>query len=137
MGLWDWLIVKPKKKIHVPPHRKYALPVKKFYARALRRHSTDTEKLLWAELRKKKLGCKFHRQSVMFGWIADFWCPSKMLIVEVDGGYHNEKRQMEWDKHRDEVLQQRGIKTIRFKNWEITNNMPKVIEKIEEILRKK
>lgn len=134
MGLWDWFAVK-KKKRKIPPHRKYAKPIKKWYARVNRRNPTKEERVLWEELRKKKLGVKFHRQSVMFGWIVDFWCPSRMLIVEVDGKSHNKRKQKEWDKHRDEVLQGMDIKTIRFTNYEVMNELPKVITKIKAQLK--
>ena len=62
-------------------------------ARALRKTQTRSEGLLWSVLRAKQLcGLKFRRQYPIETWIVDFACPEKMLIVEVDGGYHDHVR---------------------------------------------
>ena len=131
-GTWEWFIIKMK----MPPHRKYSKPIKKWYAKCNRRHLTKIEKIMWEELRKKKLGYKFRRQTIMFGWIADFWCPSKMLIVEIDGEYHNKRKQKEADRRRDNILNERGFKTIRFTDSQIINNLPNVIQSIKKELLK-
>ena len=45
---------------------------------------------MWSVLRAKQLcGLKFRRQHPIEPWIADFACPQKMLVVEIDGGYHD------------------------------------------------
>jgi very-short-patch-repair endonuclease len=130
MGLWDWFIVRRK----IPSHRRYAKPETRFYARSNRRHPTDAEKLMWEELKRKKLGYKFHRQAIMFGWIADFWCPRKMLMIEVDGEYHDTPKQKKADNYRDKMLNEKGITTIRVKNAEVINNIAGVVHKIKKEL---
>jgi len=73
---------------------------------------TPPERALWERLRRKQLGVRFHRQAIILGWIADFWCPKHKLVVEVDGSSH-ETRWME-DTHRDTALfSRRGIRTLR------------------------
>ena len=48
------------------------------------------------------------------GWIADFYCSAQLLIVEVDGGYHNYPHQQKRDAYRDKcILEGQGIKTLR------------------------
>ena len=56
-------------------------------ARELRQNMTRAERLLWSQLKARRLaGHKFRRQHVMDGFIADFACLNGRLIVEVDGG---------------------------------------------------
>ena len=58
-------------------------------AREMRRNATPAEKVLWAELRDRRLaGLKFYRQDVIGPFIADFYCASARLVVEVDGDIH-------------------------------------------------
>ncbi len=58
-------------------------------ARALRKHSTDAERLLWSELRDHRLnGASFRRQVPIASYIADFVCHAARLVIEVDGGQH-------------------------------------------------
>lgn len=67
-------------------------------AKVLRGKMTPAEKLLWEELRGKKfMGLKFRRQHPVLVYIADFYCHSIKLIIEIDGGYHLGFLQMEKD----------------------------------------
>ncbi len=60
-------------------------------SRALRMVQTDAEKLLWSRLRNKQLyQIKFRRQQPIGSYIVDFVSFEKMLIIEIDGGQHNE-----------------------------------------------
>lgn len=61
--------------------------------RLLRRNATQAEQILWERLRNSQLGVKFRRQYGIGHYIADFCCPRKKLVVEVDGGIHLEKEQ--------------------------------------------
>jgi very-short-patch-repair endonuclease len=59
------------------------------HARALRRESTDAERMLWRHLRARQLaGFKFRRQEVIGPYIVDFVCFDARLIIEIDGGQH-------------------------------------------------
>src|SRR6056297_2221334 len=87
-------------------------------ARALRKTQTRSEGLLWSVLRAKQLcGLKFRRQYPIETWIVDFACPEKMLIVEVDGGYHDHVT--EADLKRQQKLEALGWKVIRFSDAEV------------------
>src|SRR6195952_4573257 len=58
-------------------------------ARALRRNSTDAERVLWSELRDHRLnGAGFRRQVPIDNYIADFMCHAARLVIELDGGQH-------------------------------------------------
>ncbi|MEJ0106852.1 MAG: endonuclease domain-containing protein [Bacteroidota bacterium] len=71
------------------------------YSRELRQVSTEAEKLLWAELRNRKLnGLKFRRQHPIDKYIADFYCHEKKIVIEVDGVVHDKKENKEYDQAR-------------------------------------
>lgn len=93
-------------------------------ARNNRNNPTEAEKTMWNILRNKKLGFLFLRQKPMGKFILDFYCSKLMLAIEVDGDSHDNKKYL--DKQRDLYLEQRGIKTIRFTNEEILNDIEKV-----------
>lgn len=111
---------------------KKASKEKKEFTQKLRSNPTPSEEKLWEYLRAKKLGYKFNRQAIIFGYIADFWCLEKNLVVEVDGKSH-ENRQ-EYDFKRDAHLANVGIKTIRFSASDIFQKIDTVITKIQNEL---
>ena len=63
----------------------------------LRKNQTKAEEILWFELRNNKLGAKFKRQHSIGGYIADFYCHTLKLVIEIDGGIHKSKEQREYD----------------------------------------
>jgi len=102
-------------------------------AKELRREMTPAEKLLWQEVRAKKLGVRFRRQQIIQGFIVDFYCHKAALVIEVDGDVHD--LQQEEDARREKVLSEMGLRIVRFKNDEVVRNVSMVVGKIrEEIL---
>ncbi|KKQ77534.1 MAG: hypothetical protein A3A96_02435 [Candidatus Zambryskibacteria bacterium RIFCSPLOWO2_01_FULL_39_39] len=99
--------------------------------RELRQNSTKTEEILWWYLRDKKLGVKFKRQHSIGGYILDFYCPEKKLIIELDGEIHNTKEAKEYDAVRDKYFKELGYKVLRFKNRELENDTEKVLDRIK------
>ena len=104
-------------------------------ARRLRSKMTLTEKILWEELKNKKLGVKFRRQHPINCFILDFYCHERRLSVEIDGIHHYEKEQIEIDKNKTYYLQSMGIIEIRFDNIDITENLDLVLEKIRSFIK--
>ena len=105
-------------------------------ARQLRKNLTDAEKRLWQILRLRQVkGLKFRRQFQVGRYIVDFACPSRQLIVEVDGGQHAE--QVEYDDERTKWLESQGFRVLRFWNNEIQMNLEGVKETIYNALGKK
>ena len=102
--------------------------------RELRNNATPEEKLLWEYLRKEKLGVKFRRQHSIGFYVVDFYCPKMKLVVELDGKYHEEENNVEYDKIRTEFFNKFGIKVIRFKNVDVNNNIEDVLAKIKQAL---
>ncbi len=96
-------------------------------ARQLRNDPTQPEKLLWRHLRNSQLcGYKFRRQVAIPPFVADFLCPAKALIVEIDGWTHDELA----DHRRDAFLRERGYTTARFTNIDVTENLAGVLARI-------
>ena len=104
------------------------------YGRELRQESTEAEKLLWAELRNKKLnGLKFRRQHPIDKFVADFYCHEKKIVIELDGSIHDEKINKEYDEARTAMLAGLNVIVLRFKNEDITNNLKEVLKKISDM----
>jgi very-short-patch-repair endonuclease len=94
-------------------------------ARQSRKKMTPAEKLLWERLINNQLdGHKFYRQCPLGRYIADFFCGAINLVIELDGGIHEEYRQMEYDKVRQSEIEGRKMIVLRFPNELIINNYP-------------
>lgn len=82
------------------------------------------------------LGQKFLRQFPIITsegfYIADFYCAAKKLVLEIDGGIH--LHQVEYDKHRDEVMQSLNLTVLRITNEEVTADLNMVLKKIRTSL---
>lgn len=98
------------------------------FAKALRQDMTEAERLLWRYLRAHRLGgAKFRRQQPIGPYVVDFVHFGARLIIEADGGQHNESAS---DEGRDDWLRSQGFRVMRFWNNEILNNTDAVLEKI-------
>jgi very-short-patch-repair endonuclease len=101
----------------------------KEYARSLRRHMTDAERLLWKQLRNRQMdGWKFRRQHPLGPFTVDFICLEKKIIVEVDGGQH--AIQIKEDAERSRFLQEKGYRILRFWNTDVLKGIDSVLEVI-------
>lgn len=100
--------------------------------RELRKNMTDAERILWCELKGDKLGFRFRRQFSIGHYIADFYCPKKKLIIELDGEVHN--NQKEYDAIRDKFMNEFGMKVLRFQNDEVRHDLNEVLREIEKAL---
>ena len=100
-------------------------------ARTLRRNRTDAEGLLWHYLRNEQLdGYRFRRQHPIGRYIVDFACPSRKVLIELDGGQHAE--QTSRDEKRDAFLRARGYRVLRFWNTEVFENCFGVLQRVWE-----
>ena len=97
--------------------------------RKLRRGMTDAERRLWGALRLQQVGGhKFRRQHPFGDYILDFVCLERRLVIEVDGGQHQEMQ--EEDQARTEVLEKAGFRVLRFWNNEVLEQLDSVMERI-------
>ena len=98
------------------------------FAKGLRKNMTDAERLIWKHLRAHRLsGEKFRRQQPIGPYVVDFVHFGARLIIECDGGQHNEST---YDRRRDTWLQKQGFRLIRFWNHEIMNETESVLTTI-------
>jgi type I restriction-modification system DNA methylase subunit len=101
-------------------------------ARELRKNQTEAEELLWQLLRNRQLNnLKFRRQHPLkAGFILDFYCAEVKVGLEIDGGYHNEKEQLEYDTERTKIINEYDIRIIRFTNEQVLQNTEQVLKDI-------
>ena len=100
----------------------------------LRKNPTKSENIIWQYLKNKGIGVKFRREHSISGYILDFYCIEKNLIIEVDGGVHNTEEAREYDEVRDKFFTDLDFKVLRFSNGEVENNIHNVIAKIKSYL---
>ena len=97
-------------------------------ARKMRKAMTDAELKLWNEVRAHLLmGLSFRRQMPISGYIVDFGCPDKKLVVEVDGSRHGESAS---DAVRDRALADLGWTVLRFWNDDVLRDIADVCQHI-------
>jgi very-short-patch-repair endonuclease len=100
-------------------------------ARALRKNSTDAERILWSELRDHRLnGASFRRQVPIATYIADFVCHAAKLVIELDGGQHFSDGQEAADAKRSTIIEAKGFRVLRFSNHDVMTNRAGVLEVI-------
>ena len=102
-----------------------------------RRYMTPAESVLWECLRGNQLGVQFRCQHPIYGYIPDFVCLRKRLVIEVDGAYHYLGDQPMNDEERTKYLNQYGFDVIRFTNEEVLNDTDNVIIKIKQAMDNK
>jgi len=105
------------------------------FSKQLRLQETPAEKLLWSRLSRNQLGVKFRRQHPIYYYVADFYCHSHKIIVEVDGPIHNSKENQFNDLIRTSGFNEFNIEVIRFTNEEVINNIDDVVFRIKERLK--
>jgi very-short-patch-repair endonuclease len=104
---------------------------KRSFAKAMRAVPTDAERKLWSLLRNKQmLSLRFRRQQPIGPYIADFFCATAKLIVELDGGQHGLDANIAYDKERTCFLNERGYRVLRFANMDVLRNPESVCEGI-------
>lgn len=135
---------KPKKKPAKKKKRKRkragksgkTLEEKQEFAQKMRETPTKAEAALWEFLKTDPWQLQFESQVVLLGWIVDFLCRSRDLIIEVDGPYHKYGERKRLDKKKDRSLKRAGYDVLRLSNWLVLKNIEKAKEIIEQALEK-
>ena len=97
-------------------------------ARANRQEQTEAEAMLWQLLRNRNFeNLKFRRQHPLKEYIVDFFCHELQLIIELDGGYHQQAEQKEKDQLRDLHLKALGYKVLRYPNEVLHSRKEQII----------
>ena len=103
------------------------------FSRALRQARTPAEAKLWQALRSGRLeGCKFRRQHPVGPYFADFACEALMLVIELDGGVHDDDEQVLRDHLRQQHLETLGWSVLRFPNVEVMARLSDVLDAIRD-----
>lgn len=98
------------------------------FSKQLRTKQTPWEAKLWYYLRAKRFyGIKFKRQVPIGQYIVDFCADSHKLIIELDGGQHN---QLDFDKQKDAYLKSQGYKVLHIWNNDVDTNIEAVLDYI-------
>jgi very-short-patch-repair endonuclease len=106
-------------------------PKQRARARSLRRDLTAAERIIWYGLRAHRLeGIGFRRQTPIGPYIVDFVSHAEKLIIEIDGGQHFERGQIQRDARRDAFLASKGYRVLRFNNNDVIANRTGVLEAI-------
>jgi very-short-patch-repair endonuclease len=103
-------------------------------AAELRERMTESESKLWEYLKKKPMGFKFRRQHPLAGYVLDFYWHKLRLSIELDGGYHLKKEQIQRDKERTNYLNEVGILEFRYTNSQVIEEFDAVIRHINHKL---
>ena len=103
-------------------------------AKSLRKNATPQENHLWYDF-LSKYEIRFQRQKSIDNFIADFYCHSAKLAIEIDGSQHYTEQGMEKDEFRTEVLSDLGLKVIRFSNRQINTDFRGVCEYIDAVVK--
>lgn len=103
-------------------------------AAELRSRMTPAEEVLWKHVHINQWKLKFRRQHPIWNYIADFYCHPIKLVIELDGGIHEEEEVKRHDEERENHLKSRGITVLRFKNREVLQNIDTVLNKISETI---
>ncbi len=98
-------------------------------ARELRKNSTLSEVLFWQKGKGKSFKYEFHRQVPLDNFIVDFYCHELMLAIEIDGSSHDEKQ--DYDQNRQFILENLGVKFLRFEDIDVKKKMPWVLEELQ------
>ena len=106
-------------------------------SRQLRIGMTDTEQKLWYHLRRKQLlGVQFFRQRPIGEYIVDFYAPTIKLVIELDGGQHQELDAIHYDSVRTGYLTSLGLNVMRFDNLQALNETDNVLEMIHQFIQR-
>ncbi len=103
-------------------------------ARLMRRQPTPSEAILWAALRRNRLGVHFRRQHVVGAFVVDFACLTRRLVVEIDGGVHEVPHVAFADARRQAALESLGLRVVRVSAEEVERDLPGVLARIRNAL---
>ena len=105
-------------------------------ARILRRNMTRQEKHLWYDF-LRYYPVKIYKQHIIDDFIADFYCHSARLVIELDGSQHYTNQGKAHDEARTEILERYGIYVLRFSNKDVNDNFEGVCRMIDRVFNER
>jgi very-short-patch-repair endonuclease len=73
---------------------------------------------------------KFRRQHPFEQFILDFYAPEIHLAIEIDGDVHDDPVRKQYDRWREDILREHGLRVLRFANEEVALNVQDVVDHI-------
>ena len=104
-------------------------------ARILRRNMTRQEKHLWYDF-LRYYPVKIYKQRIIDNFIADFYCHSARLVIELDGSQHT-NQDKKHDAARVVILEKYRIYVLRFSNKDIDENFDGVCRMIDRVINER
>lgn len=105
--------------------------IKVSLAREFRKNPTKSEKILWNALRNRQfLNLKFRRQYLVDGYLIDFYCHELKLAIEIDGGVHLNKKRREYDRERQNIIEQYKIRFFRVNSKEVELDINRMLKEL-------
>ena len=96
---------------------------------------TDAEQLLWKNIRRKQIrNVQFNRQKPVRDFIVDFYSSKAKLVIEIDGGQHFDRKNIQEDNLRDKKLSELGFLVLRFDNFQVLNELEDVLNEIDRVV---
>jgi len=95
---------------------------------------TPAERAFWRLVRSRALGVIFHRQKLIAGYICDFWCPEKRIIVEIDGSSHKGREIYDEDREMHLRTAIPGARVLRFTNEQVIGMPNRVTERLRLLI---
>lgn len=114
-----------KIRANAPLDRKTKKEVWKTFHRYLIECPTKAEKNLCRILRHRKINFIFQKRIGRYFY--DFLIKGSKLLIEVDGGSHNSANKQTRDMEKESIARKKGYRIIRFSNWQVWNQIDKVI----------
>ena len=118
----------------------YIPEIIKITSRNLRKNMTESEKLIWEQIKWKKLWYKFERQKPVYLYtedsgldryiIPDFICVKFKIVIEIDWNIHDLQEVLELDIEKEKLLKQKWFKILRLTNLEVKENLNNSLQKI-------
>ena len=103
-------------------------------AKILRRNATKQEKHLWYDF-LSNYPIRFQRQKAIADFIVDFYCHKAKLVIEIDGSQHGTEEGIEQDEYRTAILEEHGLRILRFTNQQIDKKFRVVCERIDDAVQ--
>ena len=105
-------------------------------AKILRRNMTQQEKHLWYDF-LQHYPIKVYKQRIIDDFIADFYCHSARLVIELDGSQHYTEQGKTRDELRTEIIEKYDIYVLRFSNKDVEEKFEGVCHMIDKTIKER
>jgi valyl-tRNA synthetase/predicted alpha/beta hydrolase family esterase/very-short-patch-repair endonuclease len=105
-------------------------------AKEMVKNMTESETMFWNYILKEGEN-KWIKQRIIDNYILDFFCFELKLAIEIDGISHNSQFAKEYDEQRTFLVENFGIKVLRFTNQEIQEELDKIKIRFNKLIKER